>query len=137
MTSSVIPTLRYADARAMIDWLCSVLGFERRAVHEADDGTILHAELVHGAGMVMVGEARDDDFGACQAPPSGGDARVTQSPYVVVTDIDRLYEAVKAAGATVVMDLADKDYGSREFSCRDPEGHLWNFGTYDPWRTGV
>ena len=44
---------------------------------------------------------------------------------------------VKAAGATVVMDLEDKDYGSREFSCRDPEGHLWNFGTYDPWRTGA
>ena len=122
MSSSVIPTIRSADARAMVDWLCSV-------------GGIAHAELVYGDGMVMIGDARDDAFGALQAPPSPG-GKVSQSPYVVVEDIDRLYEAVQAAGATVVMDLSDKDYGSREFSCHDPEGNLWNFGTYDPWRAG-
>ncbi|MCE7029036.1 VOC family protein [Jiella avicenniae] len=135
MNSTIIPTLRYANAGAMIGWLCSVFGFERRAVHESEDGGVLHAELVHGDGMVMIGDARNDAFGAFQAPPD--DAKVTQSPYVVVEDIDQLYAAVQAAGATVVMDLEDKDYGSREFSCRDPEGHLWNFGTYDPWRTGA
>ncbi len=136
MPSSVIPTLRYADAGTMIDWLCSVVGFKRHAVHEDADGRILHAELVHGDGMIMIGNTREDDFGRVQAPP-GPDGKVTQSPYLVVEDIDRLYEAVKAAGATMVVDLCDRDYGSREFSCRDPEGHLWNFGTYDPWRAGA
>ena len=136
MPSSVIPTLRYANAGAMIGWLCSVVGFTRHAVHEDADGGILHAELAYGDGMVMIGDARSDAFGALQAPPAEN-GKVTQSPYLVVADIDQLYAAVKAAGATVVMDLEDKDYGSREFSCRDPEGHLWNFGTYDPWRTGA
>ena len=135
MPSTVIPTLRYRNARSMIDWLCDTFGFERHAVHETDDGTIAHAELVHGDGMIMLGDARDDAFGALQAPPADG-SPVNQSPYVVVEDIEHLYEAARAAGATIVMDISDRSYGSREFSCRDPEGQLWNFGTYNPWKAG-
>ena len=37
------------------------------------------------------------------------------------------------AGARVVQDIADQGYGGRGYSCRDPEGHLWWFGSYDPW----
>lgn len=135
MASSIIPTMRYRDARTMIAWLCDTFGFQRHAVHEGEDGGIVHAELVLGDGMVMLGDARDDAFGALQAPPAG-DKPVTQSPYVVVEDIEQLYAAARAAGATIVMDLRDQSYGSREFSCRDPEGQLWNFGTYDPWKAG-
>jgi len=29
--------------------------------------------------------------------------------------------------------MAGKDYDRRGFTCRDLEGHIWNFGTYDPW----
>jgi uncharacterized glyoxalase superfamily protein PhnB len=135
MPATIIPTFRYRNARAMIDWLCSTFGFERHAVHETDDGAVLHAELVHGDGMIMLGDARDDAFGALQSPPVEG-SPVNQSPYVVVEDIEQLYEAAKAAGASIVMDIRDQDYGSREFSCRDPEGQLWNFGTYNPWKAG-
>ncbi|NDV86452.1 glyoxalase [Aurantimonas aggregata] len=135
MASTIIPTLRYRNARAMIAWLCDTFGFERHAVHEGDDGTIVHAELVRGHGMIMLGDARDDAFGALQAPPTGK-GPVSQSPYLVVEDIEHLYEAAQAAGATIVMDLRDQSYGSREFSCQDPEGQLWNFGTYNPWKTG-
>jgi len=46
-----------------------------------------------------------------------------------------LYQRAKAAGAEIVMDIKDEDYGGRGFWCRDPEGHLWSFGTYDPWET--
>lgn len=133
MASSIIPTMRYRDARTMIAWLCDTFGFQRHAVHEGEDGGIVHAELVLGDGMVMLGDARDDAFGALQAPPTGN-GPVTQSPYVIVEDIEQLYAAARAAGATIVMDLRDQSYGSREFSCRDPEGQLWNFGTYDPWK---
>ena len=135
MPSTVIPTIRYENCRKMITWLCDTLGFSRHAVHEDTDGSILHAELVHGDGMVMVGDARDDAFGALQTTAKAG-APVSQSPYRVVKDVDHLYEAVQAAGATIVVDLQEKSYGSKEFACRDPEGQLWNFGTYDPWRTG-
>jgi uncharacterized glyoxalase superfamily protein PhnB len=52
---------------------------------------------------------------------------------VIVPDADAHYERAKAAGAAIVYDIRDEDYGGRGYSCRDPEGHLWNFGTYDPW----
>jgi len=32
------------------------------------------------------------------------------------------------------VDIEDRDYGGRGFSCRDLEDHLWNFATYDPWK---
>jgi uncharacterized glyoxalase superfamily protein PhnB len=51
---------------------------------------------------------------------------------IVVSDADEVYRRAKAAGAEIVIEIKDKDYGGRGFSCRDPEGHLWNIGTYDP-----
>jgi uncharacterized glyoxalase superfamily protein PhnB len=26
-----------------------------------------------------------------------------------------------------------QDYGGRDYTGKDPEGHVWTFGTYDPW----
>ena len=82
--------------------------------------------------MVMLGTAREDEFGDLQSTPRklGG---TTQSPYVIVPDAEAIYGRAKAAGAEIVRDIRDEDYGGRGFSCRDPEGHLWNIGTYNPW----
>jgi uncharacterized glyoxalase superfamily protein PhnB len=133
-TATVIPTMLYRDAPAAIDWLCNVLGFERRAVYPSEGNTVAHAELTFGNGMIMLGSAKEEGYGKLVTTPEklGG---TTQSAYVIVTDSDALYERVKAAGAEIVRELNTTDYGSREFACRDPEGHLWNFGTYDPWET--
>ena len=119
----VIPTLRYKDAHGAIDFLERAFGFERKAVYE-DEGTVHHAELTHGRGMVMLGSqgAGDPQF----------DTRVS-SAYVVVPDTDAVYERAKAAGAEISREIQDTDYGSREFSARDPEGNVWSFGTYDPF----
>lgn len=132
MVSTIIPTLRYRDAQAAIDWLSAVVGFNVEMVMEDDDGLIAHAELTLGGGMVMLGTVRDDPFGETQITPdeAGG---VTQSAYIVVKDADALFERVTASGAEIIIPLHDQPYGSREFSCRDFEGHLWNFGTYDPF----
>lgn len=129
---TIIPTMRYNDASAAIKWLCNAFGFEKHAVHEDGNGGIVHAQLTLGNGMIMLGSARADEFGALQTTPRqlGG---TTQSAYIIVNDPDALYARAKQAGAEIVMELADQDYGSRDFSCRDREGHLWNFGTYDPW----
>jgi uncharacterized glyoxalase superfamily protein PhnB len=83
--STIMPTLRYRDARTAIDWLCNVLGFTRHAVYDGPNNTVGHAELALNGGMIMLGSHKDDD------------------------------------------------YGSREFSIKDPEGHSWSVGTYDPW----
>jgi uncharacterized glyoxalase superfamily protein PhnB len=120
----VIPTLRYQDAKGAIDFLERAFGFERKAVMENDDGTIGHAELTYGRGMVMIGSAGmgDPQFDTGHA-----------SIYVVVDDPDAVHERARTAGAEVTRELADMDYGSREFSARDPEGNAWSFGTYDPF----
>lgn len=133
--STVIPCLRYRDAPAAIQWLCEAFGFERHAVHTNPDGSIAHAQLTFGNGMVMLGSvlAEETPWGRLIRQPDGLSGAETQSPYVIVADADRVYERAKAAGAEIVIDIKDEDYGGRGFSCRDPEGHLWNFGSYDPW----
>jgi uncharacterized glyoxalase superfamily protein PhnB len=132
MSSTIIPTLRYRDATHMLAWLCDVFGFVRHAVYEDGSGGIAHAQLTLGAGMIMLGPARDDEFGRLQPTPAalGG---TTQSPYLVVPDADAVYARARAAGARIEIAIKDEDHGGRDFSCRDPEGHLWNVGTYDPW----
>jgi uncharacterized glyoxalase superfamily protein PhnB len=129
----IIPTLRYRDANAAIEWLCEAFGFERHLVVPGDDGTVEHAQLICDAGMIMLGTTRDDEFGRLQKLPDELGGLGTQSPYVIVPDADAVYARAKAAGAEIVYDIRDEDYGGRGFSCRDPEHHLWSFGTYDPW----
>jgi len=134
MSSTVIPSLRYHDSPRMIGWLCDTFGFKRHAVHEDAQGGIAHAQLTLGSGMIMLGSARegDDPFDLVQSTPAalGG---TTQSPYLVVEDADEVYRRVRAAGAEIIIEIKDEDYGGRGFSCLDPERHLWNIGTYDPW----
>jgi uncharacterized glyoxalase superfamily protein PhnB len=138
MNSTVIPCLRYRDAPRMIEWLCSAFGFKRHLVVDDHQGGIAHAQLTLGPGMIMLGSARSDDdqFGRLQSTPEVL-CGTTQSPYLVVSDADETYRRAKVAGAEVVIEIKDEDYGGRAFSCRDPEGHLWNIGSYDPWKAPV
>jgi uncharacterized glyoxalase superfamily protein PhnB len=50
----------------------------------------------------------------------------------VVQDADNHHRQAVAAGAEMVMELQDQDYGSREYTARDPEGNFWSFCTYQP-----
>lgn len=131
--STIIPCLRYRDALAAIDWLCDAFGFEKRAVH-ADGRIVHHAQLTFGNGMIMLGSADAvSEWGRLIAQPEEVGMRETQSPCVIVAEVDAHYARAKAAGAVIVIDISDQDYGGRGYSCRDPEGHLWWFGSYDPW----
>lgn len=132
MSSIIIPTLRYRDAAEMIDWLCCGFGFSRKAVHQNDGGGIAHAQLILGNSMIMLSTYQADEFGAHQVAPDGESA-VTQSSYIIVENPDAVFNQAKEAGAKIVMGISDWDHGGRGFSCRDPEGHLWSFGSYDPW----
>lgn len=131
--SSVVPCLRYRDAHAAIAWLCEAFGFTRHVVYENDQGSVEHAQLIHGNGMIMLGEVRDDAFGRHMAQPDETGGRETQCAYMVVADCRAHYERARAAGAEIADDYEEKDYGGAGYSCRDLEGHLWSFGNYDPW----
>jgi uncharacterized glyoxalase superfamily protein PhnB len=131
--SPVIPTLRYNDAIAAIGWLCNVFGFERHAVYPGPNGTVDHAELALNGGMIMLGSAKDDAYGrGLRSPAELGDVE-TRSVYIVVADADAVYSRAKAAGGRILRELQNTGYGSREFSVKDPEGHSWSVGTYNPW----
>jgi uncharacterized glyoxalase superfamily protein PhnB len=133
----IIPTLRYRDAATAIDWLCRAFGFEKHLVVPEEGGRIAHAQLTYRGGMIMLGSERDDAFGKLQTTPERVGGIGTQSAYVVVPDPDAHLARAVAAGAKVVYPIRDEDYGGRGYSCLDPEGHLWNFGSYDPWAEGA
>ena len=131
--STAIPCLRYRDAPAAIDWLCRVFGFERHLVVPDDSGGIAHAQLVLAGGMIMLGSARDNDYGLLIKQPDEVGGAQTQSSYLVVPDPDAVHARAVASGAKIAMAIKDEDYGGRGFSCHDLEGHLWSIGSYDPW----
>ena len=116
----------YADARAGIAWLERAFGANATALYPPEaDQILVHAEVRVGTGIVMFSDTRR----AAESPFAlPGPVAV----YVVVDDPDALHERAVAAGAEIVMGLTDQDYGSRDFSARDPEGNVWSFGTYRP-----
>ena len=134
--ANMIPELRYRNAPAAIDWLCHTFGFEKQLVVPGDGGTIEHAQLRFGNGLIMTGSIADTEFGRLMKQPDEIGGRETQTTYIIVNDADVMYARAKAAGAEIVIDIKDEDYGGRDFSCRDLEGHIWSFGTYDPWVAG-
>src|SRR5580704_12147338 len=91
----IIPGMRYRNAPAAIEWLCKAFGFEKHLVVPGENGTIAHAQLTFGNGMIMVSSTGGGMFGKLMKLP--------------------------------------EDYGGRGYTCRDLEGHIWSFGSYDPW----
>ncbi len=121
----VWPTLRARDARALIRFLVAAFGFEETVVH-GDGDQVEHAQLSWPlGGGIMLGSVRE-------AGPDGGWPLQPGSfgAYVVTDDPDGLFARAISAGAEILSGLHETDYGSRDFSARDPEGNRWSFGTY-------
>ena len=133
MTANIIPTLRYDNATAAIDWLCKAFGFERHLVVPGEGGRIEHAQLTLNGGMIMLSSVKDTPFDKLQKPPRAVNGLNTQSPYIIVEDVDAHCLTARTAGAEVVMGPEDQSYGGRLYSCYDTQGYLWSFGSYDPW----
>jgi uncharacterized glyoxalase superfamily protein PhnB len=125
-TPTVFPGLQYRDAEAAMEWLERTLGCERREVHKDDDGNVAHAELSFRGAIVMLSTA-----GVGREPfrslPAGG-----RLVYIALDEVEELYDRAREAGAELALEITDTDYGSRDFTIRDPEGNLWAFGTYRP-----
>lgn len=135
--ATVIPCLRYRNAAAMIDWLCDAFGFEKHAVY-ADGDTVHHAQLTFGNGMIMLGSVDNASaWGQRIAQPDEIGGRETQSACIIVADCAAHYARAKAAGAEITDELEHKEYGGSGYGCRDPEGHRWWFGDYDPWSSAT
>jgi len=131
--SIIIPTMRYKDAPAAIEWLCSAFGFEKHLVVPGENGAIAHAQLSFGNAMIMLGSEIDNEYGKYVKTPKGLDGINTQTAYIIVEEIDEHYRRAIDTGANIILDIKDEDYGGRGYSCQDPEGYIWNFGSYNPW----
>ena len=125
--------LRYIDAHAGIAFLERAFGFTRQAVYDDGAGGVAHAQLVLEGQIVMLGSAREGPYPVVSPRQAGG--TVTAGVYVALDDaaaVDALHERARDAGAEILTPPHDQDYGSHDFMARDPEGHVWSFGTYRP-----
>jgi len=128
MDQVVYPILRYDDARGAIRFLREAFGFVELFSVPESGSYVRHARLRLGEGVVMLGSVREGD--GIRSPQALG--ACTQALYVGVDDVDAHHERARAAGAQVLAPPADTDFGAREYHARDPEGHLWTFGTHRP-----
>ncbi len=122
-TTYVWPSLAARNARALIDFYVEAFGFTISALYGEGD-RVDHCEILWplGGGIMLGDERPDGGEGALRAGTFGA--------YVVTDNPDALHDRAIAAGATLLRALNDTDYGSREFSVKDPEGNVWSFGTY-------
>ncbi len=120
--AGVYPVIGYRDAIAAIDFLKGAFGFDEWMIVPGEDGTVMHAELAHGGDVVLLHTSSDS------VPPGG------ISLYLAVENVDLHFARAKAAGAAIIKEPFDTDYGSRDYTAVDPEGYVWNFGTYRPAR---
>jgi uncharacterized glyoxalase superfamily protein PhnB len=134
--STIIPSLRYHDAHAAIDWLVRVFGFKKQAVFEGPHHSIAHAQLTYGGGMLMLGSASNSGtFARHWIDLSETGRRETVGLCLIVGDeeCDAMYQRVKHEGVEILQPLIRPDYGGKSFACRDLEGHQWWVGSYNPW----
>ena len=129
-----IPNLIYSEANAAVSFLKKAFGFKERGVYKDDNGKIFHAQLVLGKALIMVNPFNPDSaFGKMLNLPKNLEGYNTQTPYFIIENVDEHYKNAKANGAEIVMDIKDEDYGGRGYSCKDPEGNIWSFGSYNPY----
>lgn len=134
---ALIPCLGYRNAPAAIDFLEKAFGFSTKACYAdpSDPTVIQHAQLVREEQMIMLNTLLPDSDYRRKArvlhpEEAGGN---TISIYVVIDDVDAHAATALAAGATIIMQPSDQDYGGRVYAALDCEGYAWSFGSYDPW----
>ncbi len=129
------PGMRYRDVDAAIEFLCRAFGFELRSAETNANGNTLYAELSFGSTIIMIAAASGFDLDRFMKQPGDIGGAETQCCYYVVDDIDAHYARARNAGCEIVIDMQTRPNGAQAFTSRDPEGHLWCFGTYDPWQS--
>jgi uncharacterized glyoxalase superfamily protein PhnB len=132
-----MPLIRYRDLAEAMGWLEQAFGFEKQIAVSDNDGAVIYGQMTYRGSLMMMGAVRDTDLDKLMRQPDEVGGVETQSCYLVVEDADAHYARAREAGAEIMLDLKSDGLGRRGYSCRDPEGHIWNFGTYNPAGNGV
>ena len=131
----VIPMLSYEDCSAAADWLARAFGFREHERYADDDGRVTHVTLLYGDdGVLMIGwPGPDYESPRHHAETCEAAHRWLEVPYVVdgvyvqVDDVDAHCERARQAGARILSEPEDVEYGDRRYRAEDPEGHRWMF----------
>lgn len=123
--ADVVPLLVCSDIAAEHDFLVNVLGFASGGVERTRGDLVVHAEV--RAGLRRIWLHRTDEADSLVSPRSSGSAG--GGIVIHVPDVDAHYERTRGAGAEILYEPRDQEYGQREYGVRDPEGHLWWIAT--------
>jgi PhnB protein len=123
MAQTIAPYLLYEDGAAAVKFLARAFGFREVVLSRSPEGRIWHAELALGDGTLYLGEPGNDYKNPLRL---GG---VTVDIHVYVDDVDAHFAHAKEAGAKILDEPQDQEYGDRRYAAVDPEGHHWFFAT--------
>ncbi len=130
---ALLPLIRYREPERAIDWLKETFGFEARCVATQPDGSFAYAHLAIGDDLIMVTSTRATSSEILSNPPKHAAERASQDCYFVIDNVLAHFTRAKGGGAEIVLDMKAYEAGGYRYACRDLEGHLWTFGSYDPW----
>jgi len=120
---TIFPMLDYEDAAAAIEFLTRAFGFEEQSRLEGENGTIGHAELSLDGQVVMLASVWRDGGFSTPRDLGGNHSQL----FCVVADVDEHCQTAREAGAIVIGEPQDQEYGYRTYRATDPEGHRWYF----------
>ena len=126
--------MQYRDATKAVDWLCTTFGFQPKSVYKNNGGEVLHAELQLGNALIMISPRTDSPFGRMIKTPLEIGNFNTHAIYIIIEEIEAHYQKAIDEGANIVLELVEQAYGGKDYTCKDLEGFLWSFGTYNPWK---
>lgn len=129
-----IPNMAYKNPEKILVFLKNAFGFSEYGIYRGPNDEIQHAQLILGNALIMISPAKNEgEIGQYTRTPAEVGGFNTQTPYLIIDEIDAHYKKAKDAGAEIIRDIKDEDYGGRGYSCKDPEGYIWNFGSYNPF----
>ncbi len=115
---SVTPYVVVQAAAKLIDFMKQAFDAQEIERMQQPDGVIMHAEVKIGDSIIMLSDARGD----FKPMPC--------AMYLYVNDTDAIYKRALLAGATSIMEPANKFYGDRNAGVIDPSDNMWWIATH-------
>jgi len=124
---SITPMLMFKDARKAIEFYKKAFGATERYAMPGPDGKgVMHAEILIGDSIIMMGEESPNE--PCKSAETAGGSPV--SFYVYVEDVDKAFQTALGAGCVMRMPVQEMFWGDRFGSVQDPFGYGWSLATH-------
>jgi len=121
--TKLTPNLIVSNVERSLAFYVETLGFER-GLTVPDQSPFVFASVTSGAVEIFLNDAATaiEEYPAFAGKPIGA----TGTLFVEMQGVDALHERIKSS-VKVVMPLATKFYGMREFAIADPDGYVITF----------